>query len=252
MSDLISRSEVIEELNKYEKELRKDRIDAIETDDENMLFAIANQLTAICRIKRNIMNMPTAYSVDKVVAKLKKIEQHCLDMSDWQGQSAMYDAIEIVKQGSVAADVLEENRTNIPANDNPEDTEEYKINWPEMKYTSYEELLSFLISNEGDEDLIGKIRVGDICIDVINHPEVEKIFFDFYVLHEDTGYGFSKGIPYSYADDFSISYNDIYVAMKQNQSMMENIEKKIENHIRTFASNQYSLMEHAKRELVIW
>lgn len=159
---------------------------------------------------------------------------------------------EKMNQDGVAADVLEENRTNIPANDNSEVTEAYKINWSEMKYASYKELLSFLISNEGNEDLIGKIRVGDICIDVINHPEVEKIFFDFYVLSEDTGYGFSKGIPYSYADDFSISYNDIYVAMKQNQSMMENIENEIENHIKTFASNEYSLIEHAKRELVIW
>lgn len=46
-----------------------------------------------------IRNMPTAYDVDKVVEELEKNEQHCLDMSDWQGQSAICDAIEIVKQG---------------------------------------------------------------------------------------------------------------------------------------------------------
>ena len=80
MSDLISRSEVIEELNKYEKELRKDKIEAIETDDENMLFAIANQLTAICRIKRNIMNMPTAYSIDKVVEELEEAKTINVDV----------------------------------------------------------------------------------------------------------------------------------------------------------------------------
>lgn len=35
---------------------------------------------------------------------MEKIEQHCLDMSDWQGQSAICDAIEIVKQGGVGTD----------------------------------------------------------------------------------------------------------------------------------------------------
>ena len=54
-----------------------------------------------------IRNMPTAYSVDKIVEELEKIEQHCLDMSDWQGQSAICDAIEIVKQGGVSDDVCE-------------------------------------------------------------------------------------------------------------------------------------------------
>lgn len=36
--------------------------------------------------------------IKAVVKELEKIEQHCLDMSDWQGQSAICDAIEIVKQ----------------------------------------------------------------------------------------------------------------------------------------------------------
>ncbi len=37
--------------------------------------------------------------IKAVVKELEKIEQHCLDMSDWQGQSAIFDAIEIVKAG---------------------------------------------------------------------------------------------------------------------------------------------------------
>ena len=40
--------------------------------------------------------------IKAVVKELEKIEQHCLDMSDWQGQSAICDAIEIVKQGDVS------------------------------------------------------------------------------------------------------------------------------------------------------
>lgn len=71
MSDLISRSELLEELTKYEEELKNDRHEAIETDDENMLFAIMNQNTAIGRIKRCVMNMPTEYCGEKI----KVVEQ---------------------------------------------------------------------------------------------------------------------------------------------------------------------------------
>ena len=58
-------------------------------------------------ILTTIMEQPTAYDIDKVVEELEKIEQHCLDMSDWQGQSAICDAIEIVKQCCVSDDVCE-------------------------------------------------------------------------------------------------------------------------------------------------
>lgn len=56
-----------------------------------------------------IENMPTAYDIDKVVEELEKIEQHCLDISDWQGQSAICDAIEIVKKGGMSDDVCRKN-----------------------------------------------------------------------------------------------------------------------------------------------
>ena len=104
MSDLISRSESIEELEKYEKELQKDKVEAIETDDENMLFAITNQLTAICRIKRNIMNMPTAYDIAKVVEELKtdsSVKLYGSQNSD-NYMIPVNRAIEIVKQGGAA------------------------------------------------------------------------------------------------------------------------------------------------------
>ena len=64
-------------------------------------------------ILTTIMEQPTAYSVDKIVEELEKIEQHCLDMSDWQGQSAICDAIEIVKQGGVSDDVCEWKQDNM-------------------------------------------------------------------------------------------------------------------------------------------
>ena len=71
MGRLIDADALIEELNRYEKELRNDREVAIETDDEQMLFAIMNQETAIYRIRRNAFNIPTAYDVEKVVAELE-------------------------------------------------------------------------------------------------------------------------------------------------------------------------------------
>ena len=108
MSDLISRSESIEELEKYEKELQKNKVEAIETDDENMLFATTNQLTAICRIKRNIMNMPTAYDIDKVVEELETNKQNALEVEESIKEYNVWnDAIEIVKQGCVSDDVCE-------------------------------------------------------------------------------------------------------------------------------------------------
>ena len=48
-----------------------------------------------------IDEQPTAYDIEKVVAELERVEEHCLNMCDWQGQSAIADAIEIVKKGGV-------------------------------------------------------------------------------------------------------------------------------------------------------
>ena len=83
MSDLISRSELLKEIEKY-------KFGAISNDAEREY--IKNTILDF------IIGQPTAYSVDGVVEELEEIEQHCLDMSDWQGQSAMCNAIEIVKQ----------------------------------------------------------------------------------------------------------------------------------------------------------
>lgn len=69
MDDLVYRAKILEELSSYEKELQEDRAVAIETDDENMLFAIRNQETAIYRIKRNIMNIPIAYDVCELISR---------------------------------------------------------------------------------------------------------------------------------------------------------------------------------------
>ena len=87
MSDLISREKIRDyikgEINPYGKPF------------EGTAYELG------LKIMRYIDAMDSTYSVDNVVEELEKIEQHCLDMSDWQGQSAICDAIEIVKQGGV-------------------------------------------------------------------------------------------------------------------------------------------------------
>lgn len=74
--------------------------------DFNKVFVGASEFAQDTRnaAQMLIAAQPTAYYVDKVVEELEKIEQHCLDMSDWQGQSAIFDAIEIVKQGCVGTE----------------------------------------------------------------------------------------------------------------------------------------------------
>ena len=52
-------------------------------------------------LKLVIENAPTAYDVEKVVAELEEYEQGRLEMYDWQGQSAVSDAIDIVRKGGV-------------------------------------------------------------------------------------------------------------------------------------------------------
>lgn len=101
MSDLISRSALIEELKRYEEELKNDREIAIETDDEQMLFAIMNQETAICRIRRNVLYLPTAYDVEKVVAELEKTSCFIQSEDGCGWLNFTEEAIDIVKRGGV-------------------------------------------------------------------------------------------------------------------------------------------------------
>lgn len=104
MSRLIDADVLLDDLKLYEKELRNDREIAVESDDEQMLFAIMNQETAIYRIRQNVLHSPTAYNVDKVVEELE-------DYSMWK-EFMIYDlthrerkiiarAIEIAKGGGV-------------------------------------------------------------------------------------------------------------------------------------------------------
>ena len=101
------------------------------------------------------------------------------------------------------------------------------------------------------EDYIGSVHIGDISIDLVDFGEEEFLAYDFYVAHEDTGYGYKLGvpydIPYDYADGstvdipYDLSYNEFKA--KAEKLFMEYIEA---------YNGSYSLVEHANRPLEIW
>ena len=102
MSDLISRSELIKELNKY---------------CGNQRYLVSENIREI------INNQPTAYSVDKVVEELEELRKKdvcdylycdvcaytdkCSGVTDQSNNLKWDKAIEIVKQGGVSDDVCE-------------------------------------------------------------------------------------------------------------------------------------------------
>ena len=103
MSDLISRSELLKRFL-----VNKDGHRIPERDCDNFEVTVS-----IKDVKTIIHEQPTAYDIDKVVEELEKREEHYVEMLDWQGQSAICDAIEIVKHGDVSDDVCEWKSTQI-------------------------------------------------------------------------------------------------------------------------------------------
>ena len=85
MSDLISRSELIKELNKY---------------CGNQRYLVSENIREI------INNQPNAYSVDKVVEELE-MEMKASSGYSAERVSAFSRAIEIVKRGGVRNEVAE-------------------------------------------------------------------------------------------------------------------------------------------------
>ena len=99
MSDLISRSELYDELG--------NKLTWLMAYGDDVYLDVGSD------IKDVIDNMPTAYDIDKVVEELEKREEHYVEMLDWQGQSAICDAIEIVKHGCVSDYVCEWKRDDM-------------------------------------------------------------------------------------------------------------------------------------------
>ena len=83
MSDYISKSALIEQIKLYENELSEDRELGVDSDDEMMLFAIANQETAIYRIKRCIQHEQPTLDETEIIRKVfEKVVERLEEMRD--------------------------------------------------------------------------------------------------------------------------------------------------------------------------
>lgn len=130
-----------------------------------------------------------------------------------------------------------------------------KFNWSRFTETDYNNYIKKWMENKDDVDVIGAVHVGDICIEVINeiifknNNEIEGILlYNFYVAHEDTGYGYKNDVlPYDYADGdgMDIPYDLSYDKFKAKA------EKLFKEYIEAYKGS-YSLVEHANRPLEMW
>lgn len=75
MSDLISRKAVIEEIRLIEKSLMKDKAEAKEIGDKEVIFSIDNQLSGLWLARCKVGNIKPAYDTDKVVEQLEGIRK---------------------------------------------------------------------------------------------------------------------------------------------------------------------------------
>lgn len=126
-----------------------------------------------------------------------------------------------------------------------------KFDWRNFTETDYNDML------DGKDDYNGSVHVGDICIEIVvdrftdSHGHLNEILMgNFYVAHEDTGYGYKNDIlPYDYADgvDFKMPYNLSYEEFKTDA---EKLFKEYMISSKDFYC--YSLVEHANRPLEIW
>lgn len=126
-----------------------------------------------------------------------------------------------------------------------------KFDWSRFTETDYKNML------DGNEDF-GQIYVGDICIELVteaigtfiydNFNIEEIVSVNFYVAHEDTGYGYKDNIlPYDYAEGFDIDrpYGLSY------DEFMKKIEKLSVEYFESYKGS-YSLVDHANKPLEIW
>ena len=116
MSDLISRSELLKAMDTwdklgYDEHNRLIRIDSTNEEYEEYVHYVRYEDMVNC-----VMNMPTAYDIDKVIAKLKELDVKSItrykngNFGNFDGIEyyiKQREAIEIVKQGIVSDDVCE-------------------------------------------------------------------------------------------------------------------------------------------------
>ena len=126
-----------------------------------------------------------------------------------------------------------------------------KFDWRNFTEADYKGML------DGNVDYCGAVHIGDICIEFvvesgsfINEILIREAYVmcNFYVAHEDTGYGYKNDIlPYDYADGFDMEmpYELSYDEFKAK------VEKLSMEYIEAYKGD-YSLVEHANKPLEIW
>lgn len=126
-----------------------------------------------------------------------------------------------------------------------------KFDWRYLTEADYKNVF------KANSDYIGSVHIGDICIELVmehggtwirsKYNPIDNAMFNFYVAHEDTGYGYKEKLPYDYADgfDMEIPYELSYDEFKTKA------EKLFTEYIEAYKGN-YSLVEHANRPLEIW
>ena len=123
-----------------------------------------------------------------------------------------------------------------------------RFDWSNFTKADYEKYMKKCMAKVVDcYDYIGAVHVGDISIDLVDCGEDGVLVYDFYVAHEDTGYGYKNDIPYDYADGdgMNIPYGLSYDEFKGKA------EKLFMKYIESYKGS-YSLAEHANRPLEMW
>ena len=127
-----------------------------------------------------------------------------------------------------------------------------KFDWGNFTQDNYNGML-----NNSKNDYCGAVHIGDICIEIIAESGTfingiinreACVMCNFYVAHEDTGYGYKDDVlPYDYADGFDMEmpYNMSYEEFKSKA------EKLFVDYIESYNGN-YSLVEHANKPLEMW
>ena len=127
-----------------------------------------------------------------------------------------------------------------------------EFNWSKFTEKDYKKYIADPFSAS---DYIGATHVGDISIDLINYGQERILSYDFYVLHEDTGYGYKDGAPYDYADGGGIDTEPLLGL--SYEEFKKKAEETFINYMNEYDrknsyENGYSLIAHANKPLEMW